>query len=53
MQRIGGDVEHHLALLYGPSHPGSLQPDIQRLLWGQDIAEAMPRSQAGVGHGVD
>jgi hypothetical protein len=53
MQCIGGDVKHHVALLDGPIHPGSLQPDIEGLLWGQDIAKAMPRGLAGVGHGVD
>jgi hypothetical protein len=53
MQCIGGDVKHHVALLDGPIHPGSLQPDIEGLLRGQDIAKAMPRGLAGVGHGVD
>lgn len=39
MQRIGGYVKHHVSLLDGPIHLRSLQPDIERLLWGQNIAK--------------
>ena len=46
-------VKHHVALLDGPVHPGSLQPGVERLLRGQYIAETVPRRLAGVGHGVD
>ncbi|MNF95786.1 hypothetical protein D3C84_785550 [compost metagenome] len=34
MQGIGGDVKHHIALLDGPVHTGSLKPGIERLLCG-------------------
>ncbi len=53
MQCIGGDVKHHVALLDGPIHPRSLQPDIEGLLRWEDIAKAMPRGLAYVGHVAD